>query len=65
MDEEYVWIVNQVDKEPYEEFWSGLHRVFKSRESAVKCIEDFESREYAIGLPYLLSPNIKKHRVWE
>jgi hypothetical protein len=63
MDVEYVWIVNQSDKEPYEEFWSGIHKVFASREAAVKCIEDFEYREDAVGLPYLLNPRIKQMKL--
>jgi hypothetical protein len=61
---EYVWIVTQFDKESYEEFWSGIHKIFASREAAVKCIEDFESRGDAVGLPYLLHPDIEKMKVY-
>jgi hypothetical protein len=64
MDVEYVWVVTQFDKESYEEFWSGTHKIFASREAAVKYIEDFEYREDAVDLPYLLSPDIKKMKVW-
>jgi hypothetical protein len=65
MDVEYVWIVNQFDfdEEPYEEFWLELHKIFASREAAVKYIEDFEYREDSVDLPYLLSPNIEKMKV--
>ena len=42
----YVYIVNQVDAEPYETFWDGIHKIFATEESAKTYVEENKNKVF-------------------
>ena len=62
-----VFVVMQFDAEPYESFMDGIHKVFSSKESAEKYIQDFGKGPHMVDgyCGYYLSDRVTVWKVYD
>ena len=42
----YVYIVNQVDVDPYERYWCGVHKIFSTKKSAKAYVQENKNKVF-------------------
>lgn len=68
----YIYLVNQFDAEPYEDYCTGVHAVFSTMDKALDYLEGMgkgpfteEVSEEAVSIRYYLSPSVEVMKIDE